>query len=64
MLSGIDACETAEECFQTAALPKERLGTVLNKEQVLLLKVSRLQRLMERFPATLWARRAGLLSGV
>src|ERR1051326_2076996 len=25
---------------------------------------SRLQRMMERFPATLWARRAGLLSGV
>src|SRR5262245_23770829 len=59
-----DACEKAEECFQAAAMPKERLGTTLNKEQVLLLKVSRLQRLMERFPATLWAKRAGLLSGV
>ncbi|HEY6262608.1 MAG TPA: transglycosylase SLT domain-containing protein [Nitrospiraceae bacterium] len=64
MLSSSDACETAEECFQAAALPKERLGTALNKEQVLLLKLSRLQRMMERFPATLWARRAGLLSGV
>ena len=64
MLSDGEACETAEECFQAAALPKERLGTALNKEQVLLLKVNRLQRLMERFPATLWAKRAGLLSGV
>ena len=53
-----------EDCFQAAALPKERLGTALNKEQVLSLKLSRLQRLMERFPATLWAKRAGLLSGV
>ena len=62
--SDSDVCETAEDCFQTAALPKERLGKALNKEQVLLLKLDRLQRLMERFPATLWAKRAGLLSGV
>ncbi len=59
-----DACETVEACFQAAAQPKERLGKALNKEQVLLLKLDRLQRLMERFPATLWAKRAGLLSGV
>jgi len=59
-----ESCERAEECFQTAALPKERLGKALNKEQVLSLKLSRLQRLMERFPATIWAKRAGLLSGV
>ena len=59
-----DICERAEDCFQAAALPKERLGKALNKEQVLLLKLDRLQRLMERFPATLWAKRAGLLSGV
>jgi len=64
MSSGSDACERAEDCFQAAALPKERLGKTFNKEQVLLLKLGRLQRLMERFPATLWAKRAGLLSGV
>ena len=64
MSSGSDICERAEDCFQAAALPKERLGKALNKEQVLLLKLDRLQRLMERFPATLWAKRAGLLSGV
>ena len=57
-------CESAEDCFAAAAQPKERLGKALNKEQVLLLKLDRLQRLMERFPATLWAKRAGLLSGV
>jgi soluble lytic murein transglycosylase len=62
--SDSEACERAEDCFQAAALPKERLGKALNKEQVLSLKLSRLQRLMERFPATIWAKRAGLLSGV
>ncbi|MGH7181271.1 MAG: tetratricopeptide repeat protein, partial [Nitrospiraceae bacterium] len=62
--SDSEACERAEDCFQAAALPKERLGKALDKEQVLSLKLSRLQRLMERFPATLWAKRAGLLSGV
>jgi soluble lytic murein transglycosylase len=64
MSSDSGACERAEDCFQAAAMPKERLGKALNKEQVLLLKLDRLQRLMERFPATLWAKRAGLLSGV
>ncbi len=59
-----DTCETVEACFQAAALPKERLGTSLNKEQVLPLKLERLQRLREQFPATVWAARAGLLSGV
>jgi len=58
------ACASAEECFQAAALPKERLGKILDKERLLLLKLDRLQRLMERFPATVWGKRAGLLSGV
>jgi len=64
MSSDIDSCERAEDCFQAALLPKERLGKALNKEQVLLLKLDRLQRLMQRFPGTLWAKRAELLSGV
>jgi len=62
--SGSDMCERAEDCFQAAASPKGRVGKTLNKEQVLLLKLDRLQRLMERFPSTVWAKRAGLLSGV
>ena len=57
-------CERAEDCFQVAAVPRERLGKAFNKEQILSLKLERLQRVMERFPATLWAKRAGLLSGV
>jgi soluble lytic murein transglycosylase len=59
-----ETCGSAEECFQAAALPKERLGRALTKDQVLSLKLERLKRIMERFPATLWAKRAGLLSGV
>lgn len=62
--SGSDVCERAEDCFQAASLQKGRIGKTLNKEQVLLLKLDRLQRLMEQFPATVWAKRAGLLSGV
>lgn len=57
-------CAAAEECFQTAALPKERLGKSLTKDQVVTLKLDRLKRIMERFPSTQWAKRAGLLSGV
>ncbi len=59
-----DICERMEDCFQAAALPKERFSKALNKEQVLSLKLERLQRLMARFPATVWAKRAGALSGV
>ncbi len=62
--SSPDTCETVEVCFQAAALPKERLGKSLSKEQILSLKLERLQRLREQFPATVWAARAGLLSGV
>jgi soluble lytic murein transglycosylase len=64
MSSDRDVCDKAEDCFQAAALPKERFAKAFNKEQVLLLKLDRLQRTMERFPATVWAKRAGLLSGV
>jgi len=65
MLGDGDICERVEDCFKAAVLPKERLGKALNnKEQILLLKLGRLQRLMDRFPATVWAKRAGMLSGM
>ncbi len=60
----IDVCDSAASCFQSGALPKERLGTALTKDQVLSLKLERLRHLMERYPSTVWAKRAGLLSGV
>lgn len=59
-----EPCHSAEDCFTAAAWPKERLGNVLTKDQVAALKLERLRRVMEQFPASLWAKRAGLLSGV
>jgi soluble lytic murein transglycosylase len=50
-----EICDQPEPCFQAAALPKERLGKGWTKEQVLTLKLERLQRLIERFPDTVWA---------
>ncbi len=57
-------CVSAADCFTAAAWPKERLGNVLTKDQVAALKLERLRRVMEQFPASVWAKRAGLLSGV
>lgn len=59
-----DSCASAEDCFTAAVWPKERLGNQLTNEQVAALKLERLRRIMEQFPASLWAKRAGLLSGV
>ncbi|MCC6141885.1 MAG: transglycosylase SLT domain-containing protein [Nitrospira sp.] len=47
-----------------AAQPKERLGNQLTKEQVSALKLERLRLVAERFPGSVWAQRAGVLSGV
>ncbi len=62
--STANGCKSAEDCFVAAAWPKERLGHALTKDQVVALKLERLRKIMEEFPATLWAKRAGLLSGV
>jgi len=60
----VELCASAEDCFTAAAWPKERLGNVLTRDQVVALKLERLRRVMEEFPASLWAKRAGLLTGV
>ena len=59
-----DSCGSPEECFAAAVWPKERLGNSLTKDQVVVLKLERLRRVMEQFPNSIWAKRAGLLSGV
>jgi soluble lytic murein transglycosylase len=59
-----DTCTSAEECFAAAAWPKERFGNVLTRDQVVALKLERLRRVMEQFPASVWAKRSGLLTGV
>ncbi len=62
--STANGCTAAEDCFTAAVWPKERVGPTLTKDQLVALKLERLRRVMEGFPATLWAKRAGLLSGV
>ncbi|HXV69551.1 MAG TPA: tetratricopeptide repeat protein, partial [Nitrospira sp.] len=59
-----DTCASAEDCFTAAAWPKERLGNVLTRDQVVALRLERLRRVMEQYPASLWGKRAGLLTGV
>jgi len=59
-----DACGGAEECFVAAVWPKGRSGVTLTRDQVVELKLERLRQVTERFPASRWAQRAGLLSGV
>ncbi len=62
--STTNGCTTAEDCFAAAIWPKERLGQTLTKDQVVAIKLERLRNVMDGSPATLWAKRAGLLSGV
>jgi soluble lytic murein transglycosylase len=62
--SPANSCVSAEECFAAAAFPKEQRGHALSKDQVAALKLERLRKVMEEFPASLWTKRAGLLSGV
>ena len=62
--NNVESCASGEDCFTAAAWPKERLGNLLTKDQVAALKLERLRRVMEQYPASLWAKRAGLLSGV
>jgi soluble lytic murein transglycosylase len=59
-----ESCASPEECFLAAVWPRERLGNVLTKDQVVALKLERLRKVMEGGAASLWAKRAGLLSGV
>lgn len=62
--SSPDTCVSAEECFVAAAWPKERLGYELTKDQTVVLSLERLRELTEKHPASIWAKRAGLRSGV
>ena len=62
--STANGCATAEDCFAAAIWPKERLSHALTKDQAVALKLERLRKVMEAFPTTQWAKRAGLLTGV
>ena len=54
-------CESAEECFEKAV--SEPIAS-LSPESRLTVKIRRLQVLRERFPGSLWAKRASLLLGM
>ena len=54
-------CESAEGCFQAALVPSE--PTASTRDQ-LLSKIGRLRTVQERHPGSIWAKRAGLLSGI
>jgi soluble lytic murein transglycosylase len=58
-----DGCGSAEECFTVAVWPKERLARGLTRDQAAAIRLERLRRVMERFPDSLWAKRAGLRTG-
>ena len=62
--STADGCASAEECFTAAAFSKERLNNGVTRDRLAALKLERLRKVIEKFPASLWAKRAGLLSGV
>ncbi|MDH5667108.1 MAG: transglycosylase SLT domain-containing protein [Nitrospira sp.] len=59
-----DGCGGAEECFAAAVWLKGPLGSTLTREQVVSQKLERFRRVEARFPSSLWAKRAKLLSGV
>jgi soluble lytic murein transglycosylase len=58
------SCESAEACFDAAASIRDNRGSVERRNQAFTFKVERLRLIMERYPASLWAKRAGLLLGV
>jgi len=57
-------CASSEDCFLAAVWPRERLGNALTKDQVVALKLERLRKVMDGASGSIWAKRAGLLSGV
>ncbi len=59
-----ELCGSPDVCFQAAVSPKERFGNAVTNEQLLSIKLERLQQLIERFPSSIWAKRAGVLSGI
>ncbi len=57
-------CEEAEACFRHAVTADRRNGATPNRDDELSLRLDRLRVVMEKHPGSLWAKRAGLVSGV
>lgn len=58
------SCESAEDCFRSVTAVRANRGTAERRDDVLSTKIGRLRGIMERYPASLWANRAGLLVGI
>lgn len=58
------ACESAEDCFRAVLVQKGPLDKTTTHEDRLRSKVERLRLVMEQYPGSLWAKRAGLVMGV
>lgn len=58
------SCDSAEDCFRSVAVIRDDRGAIERRDQAFSSKVERLRAIMERYPASLWAKRAGLLLGV
>lgn len=57
-------CVSAEDCFRSALAINERSGSPAQRDQAMLLKIDQLRSVMELFPSTPWAKRAGIVLGV
>ncbi len=57
-------CVSAEDCFRSALAINERSGSPAQRDQAMLLKIDQLRSVMELFPSTQWAKRAGIVLGV
>lgn len=62
--AGLPSCGSAEECFRSAVTINDRSGSPIQRDQAVAMKIDQLRRVLELYPATVWAKRAGLLLGV
>lgn len=57
-------CVSAEDCFRSAIAINERSGPPAQRDQALMLKIDQLRSVLDLFPSTIWAKRAGVALGV
>ncbi len=57
-------CVSAEDCFRSAVAINERSGPPAQRDQTMMLKIDQLRSVMDLYPSTIWAKRAGVVLGV
>jgi soluble lytic murein transglycosylase len=58
------SCVSAEDCFRSAIAINERSGSPAQRDQAVMLKIGQLRSVMDLYPSTIWATRAGIVLGV